>query len=313
MRSDFQRLLLSLLLGMAANFAIAADDEERWYEIEIIIFENPDQAGVSSEVWPNNPGLPNFENTIELMPQQMPAMEGDNSINLDNVHPGDPTIPADQAITEEPPATNPPMPEPYQLLTNSEFNLTAQEIKLSTSEKYYPLLHIAWRQPVLSQENSRAVHIYSNMEQSQIDDIQSSAEILAIPPHNEFFMYQISPDTDVPLNVIDGTIKITHGKYLHLEVDILYRIQPPENNEFNIFGFKKQDESLTVFRMQQSRRMRSSELHYFDHPLFGMLAIITPYQLPEQQIDDAETIPLDEPVTTDEQEPAIDDQSHPPE
>ena len=29
-------------------------------------------------------------------------------------------------------------------------------------------------------------------------------------------------------------------------------------------------------RLKESRRMRSSELHYFDNPLFGVLALITP-------------------------------------
>jgi hypothetical protein len=36
-----------------------------------------------------------------------------------------------------------------------------------------------------------------------------------------------------------------------------------------------------VFRLQQSRRMRSSEIHYLDHPLFGVIAQVTPYELPQ--------------------------------
>ncbi|MGB5299133.1 MAG: CsiV family protein, partial [Thiogranum sp.] len=31
-------------------------------------------------------------------------------------------------------------------------------------------------------------------------------------------------------------------------------------------------------RLRQQRRMRSKELHYFDHPRFGVIALITPYQ-----------------------------------
>jgi len=308
-RVIFQRSLLILLLGLSVNSPAATsnNEDERWYEIEIIIFENLDQAGMSTESWPKNPGMPNFENVIELMPAEVSTLE-DNNINLDKIFSSEPVIPVDPAITEEPAIAESPLPEPYQLLANNELNLTSQEIKLSTSEKYYPLLHIAWRQPVLSRENAKAVHIYSNMEQSQTDVIQSSPETLAIPPMNEFFMYQESPDSELPLNVIDGTIKITRGKYLHMETDILYRIQPEGNNEFNIFGFRKEDQALTVFRMQDSRRMRSGELHYFDHPLIGMIAIITPYQLPEQQIDETETIPLDEPTTDGEQDPDNNDQ-----
>ena len=36
----------------------------------------------------------------------------------------------------------------------------------------------------------------------------------------------------------------------------------------------------TVFRMTASRRMRPGELHYLDHPLFGLLVIVTRYAPP---------------------------------
>jgi hypothetical protein len=32
-----------------------------------------------------------------------------------------------------------------------------------------------------------------------------------------------------------------------------------------------------VYRLQQSRRMRSNEVHYLDHPLFGIIVQVTPY------------------------------------
>ena len=34
-----------------------------------------------------------------------------------------------------------------------------------------------------------------------------------------------------------------------------------------------------VYSMQQSRRMRSGELHYLDHPVFGLAIKVTPYKL----------------------------------
>ena len=33
-----------------------------------------------------------------------------------------------------------------------------------------------------------------------------------------------------------------------------------------------------VYRMKQSRRMRSNETHYMDHPRFGIVARVTPYE-----------------------------------
>jgi len=34
-------------------------------------------------------------------------------------------------------------------------------------------------------------------------------------------------------------------------------------------------------RLKQQRRMRSKEIHYFDHPRFGVVALITPYKSPQ--------------------------------
>ncbi len=36
-----------------------------------------------------------------------------------------------------------------------------------------------------------------------------------------------------------------------------------------------------VFRLHQSRRMRSRELHYLDHPVLGMLVVARPFTPPE--------------------------------
>ncbi|TQV84401.1 CsiV family protein [Aliikangiella coralliicola] len=50
-------------------------------------------------------------------------------------------------------------------------------------------------------------------------------------------------------------------------------------------------ERLFNYRLKQSRRVRSGELHYFDHPLIGMLVIIRPYEMEEQQPPDALGLP----------------------
>ena len=38
-------------------------------------------------------------------------------------------------------------------------------------------------------------------------------------------------------------------------------------------------EKLFNYPLKQTRRMRSTELHYFDHPNIGMLVVIRPYEL----------------------------------
>lgn len=52
-------------------------------------------------------------------------------------------------------------------------------------------------------------------------------------------------------------------------------------------GQKLQLEFLKPYLMHQKRRVRSKEIHYFDHPLFGVVMLITPYQ-PEPVEEDLE-------------------------
>lgn len=52
---------------------------------------------------------------------------------------------------------------------------------------------------------------------------------------------------------LSGTLTLTLSRYLHIETDLLYR-----------------EGAGRAYPMQQSRRMRSDELHYLDHPVIGM-------------------------------------------
>ncbi len=45
-------------------------------------------------------------------------------------------------------------------------------------------------------------------------------------------------------------------------------------------------EAIRTVVIDESRRMRSNELHYLDHPLFGMVIKVTPYEAPIPEIDE---------------------------
>lgn len=60
---------------------------------------------------------------------------------------------------------------------------------------------------------------------------------------------------------LSGKVALTRGRYLHLTLDL---------------RFSPGDGSAGPFLLQQTRRMRSNERHYIDHPNFGVIAVITP-------------------------------------
>jgi Peptidoglycan-binding protein, CsiV len=67
-----------------------------------------------------------------------------------------------------------------------------------------------------------------------------------------------------PTSGLVGQIALSRGRYLHLTLDLVY--SPPATG----------GESQPRYVLQQTRRMRSNERHYIDHPKFGVVAVITP-------------------------------------
>lgn len=64
---------------------------------------------------------------------------------------------------------------------------------------------------------------------------------------------------DVGVPGLTGRAAVSRGKYLHLTLDLSYT--PPGSSERYV--------------LRQTRRMRSNERHYIDHPKFGVIALIT--------------------------------------
>jgi hypothetical protein len=59
---------------------------------------------------------------------------------------------------------------------------------------------------------------------------------------------------------LQGRVALTRGRYLHLTLHVTLQV-PGEEARHTI---------------KHTRRMRSGERHYIDHPRFGILAVITP-------------------------------------
>jgi hypothetical protein len=63
---------------------------------------------------------------------------------------------------------------------------------------------------------------------------------------------------------LQGQIALSRGRYLHLTLDLVYDAPVAAG------------EPSQRFVLRQTRRMRSNERHYLDHPRFGVIAIVTP-------------------------------------
>lgn len=137
-------------------------------------------------------------------------------------------------------------------ITHHASDALAEHIaKLESSGRYNILLQQSWQQTGLSNINAINVHIDTAAESPENDNnkLQSS---------------------------VQGTLKLILGRYLHLHTDLLYK-RPKQSNDSTsatLYGRSNYNE----FEIKSQRKMRSNELHYIDHPLIGILVLVSPIE-----------------------------------
>lgn len=67
---------------------------------------------------------------------------------------------------------------------------------------------------------------------------------------------------------IDGYVRFYMSRFLHVEVNLAF--QPQASTLGGV------DPAPMPYRLSEQRRVKSQELHYFDHPKFGALVRVTP-------------------------------------
>jgi hypothetical protein len=74
---------------------------------------------------------------------------------------------------------------------------------------------------------------------------------------------------------VDGLVRVSVERYLHLDLNLRLHLRATTTEATSL------EYGVPEIRLRQRRRMRSKELHYFDHPRFGVIALITPYEAVE--------------------------------
>jgi len=99
---------------------------------------------------------------------------------------------------------------------------------------------------------------------------------------------------------LEGSVRLVLSRYLHLETDLwlgdyVQQIEAPQQWDLDaapVIPMAPPPAEMTdaetpavpdfvptqLVRLQESRRMRSSELHYIDHPMLGVIAKVLPIE-----------------------------------
>lgn len=241
-------LITALLLASLPFAALQAEEQEDWFEIEIIVFEHRSQAARDAEAWNSDPGHPDTESAIELAPSLQQVAQELGTL-----------IPVSARDL------------PYQQLEGAQLRLRRLHDRLAAASEYAPLAHMAWRQPVVSGQPGRAVRIHAGQDQ------EDGAGRL---PASALFIDTRAVRPPVAAGpVVDGVVRVHRNRFLHVNIDLLLQEgrQEQANGGMPVI-FSRNEPDARAYRLQEQRRVRSGEIHYFDHPVVGVIVLLTPYE-----------------------------------
>ena len=133
----------------------------------------------------------------------------------------------------------------YRRRPNAALTLSRQARRLEGSGEFQVMEHVAWHQPVPDRNAPQPIYIHLGDE-------------------------------------IRGYLSVTLGRYLHTAATLWFSpTGQADNSQLSRSTAVPFDTQRPYAQLKQSRRMRSGELHYFDHPLFGVLVRIDKVKHPE--------------------------------
>lgn len=245
-------LCLSTLLltgSLSAPITHAQTRDTPLFRVELVIFAHePGALATAEDFLAEPPALPPPAlETIDLTLSK----RGDLG-PLPGEHDAPPLLPVELPARFLPPPPLEPVALPAwrQLLDTGAGELAGLYRRLASQPGYRPLMHLIWEQP------------------GEVDRATSTVAFDALR--------LASPE-------IIGEAQLSRSRFLHLQLDLEFLTEEAGRALPQPIGSGDAPEVRLLiprYRIEESRRMRSGEVHYFDHPAFGVIATIQPVERP---------------------------------
>jgi len=316
--------LTAILLALASLPSHSANlPQEKpvtWYDVEIVVFRNLDTR--STETWPTDAGVPDISNARPLFPPS-----GNDAGNAENAAPTSP----ENRMAGNPGAPTPyvPLDKASHRLTGVVDSLrrsSKYEPLLHVAWTQPPLERDQAPAMRITLPDALAPEAESNDESSP-ENITDEEALL----HGEVPEF-LAETGGVPVaRPLDGTVQLSVSRYLHIDLDLLYlpddlnlavlRGATPATRgwteeeklererrrrdiiealargditieEAEILSLEPDEQVFQGFRVDQYRRLRSREVHYFDHPVLSVIVTVTPREVSARTMDTGTTQPV---------------------
>jgi hypothetical protein len=279
------------------------NNEKFWYKVEVCIFENTPSDTQNIEQWPRDIELsyPAPLVTLNAPPSETPIAEEHTSTA------NNPSVTDSSNQLQK---VNPTVElQAFTLMASSQRDLNSAVARIERNPSMKILFHESWVQPIDEQNKAMNIALHGGRSYDDHFELEGSIRLsreryLHIETNlwlNRFTInmgQEIEPWPILPALPYSPIHAETTGFSASADT-----VETLEQNDFNktaeSAGFKLNDlqefgsqfhaflekryVTDRVVSMRQHRKMRSSELHYLDHPLLGLLIQITPYEPPAKE------------------------------
>ena len=267
---------------------------DTWYQVELIVFSHP--AGNDAEQWDATPDL---------------AYPSASRLLADEV-----STPVVISQSEQAAPTAPLQPAAFTILPSSQQALRNKAAAIQRSSRYQILFHEAWNQQMTDQANARPIVLDRSGDGGAWPELQGTIKLYVarylyletnlwlntrgeylpgswrmpappIGPSSLIFEApepELEPELELELELEPEQPQretITADPAIDLEYQrvpsTLITITESAETLEPIYPFRH------AVRLHQTRRMRSGEVHYIDHPMLGVIVKITPLPDPRSQ------------------------------
>ena len=282
------RLLAQFALPLvcaALLFSLSTEARtDTWYQVEVIVFSHP--AGNDAEQWDATPDLA-YPSASRLLADEVSA-------------------PIVTSQPEQRAPTAPLQPAALTILPSSQQALRNKAAAIQRSSRYQILFHEAWNQQMTDQANALPIVLDRSGDGGAWPELQGTIKLyvarylyletnlwlntrgeylpgswrMPAPPIGPSSLIFEAPEPELELEqpqretiTADPAIDLESQRVPSTLITITKRAETLEP----IYPFRH------AVRLHQTRRMRSGEVHYIDHPMLGVIVKITPLPDPRSQ------------------------------
>ena len=307
--------LFALLPTAIPVFSQEADNE-RWFRVELMIFSHESASAASAEHWDPAPPLAyppagRFLIDNQLIEKNLGSYPtGDSVIDARGVQTI--TLPDDSAPAQDipdiprqegPPGASseapsvqigdeseqlPLTPQPFTLRPLSELEFRGKAAYMQRTGRFKTLFHQTWLQPMRGEEQALPIIIDRSGDEQNWPRLQGSVKLyLSRYLHIETNLWLNTDGNYLPADWFMPAPPLGPQSLIIIETpaplaDGFFAARPEPELPVDDEGLPLVEETGPIYGwrhailMDQKRRMRSTEVHYIDHPMLGVVVKLLP-------------------------------------